>query len=83
MTILALTGQPAGVPSIIVSKDGKRTRTLLVDTWKKILRLQREVGAEGFRASFTCTMCREPIRMVAPHPTSPELSCACTTWYGR
>lgn len=68
---------------LIVSPAGKRTRTLLVETWKKILRLQREVGAEGFKAAFTCPACGDPIRMTVPSKTDPRLECGCTTWVGR
>ena len=70
-------------PSVVVGPDGKRPRTLTIETWKKILRLQREVKAEGFKASFSCPDCQQPITMTAPHPTSPRLSCGCTTWIGR
>lgn len=70
-------------PSLIVTKDGKRPRTLLVDTWKKILRLQRECKAEGFRAVFVCPDCNAPITMSVPHPRNPQLTCRCTTWMGR
>jgi hypothetical protein len=78
---VSLIGAPGR--NVIVSPNGKRTRILLVDVWKKILRLMKEAKAEGFVAHFTCPDCREPIRMTSPHPTSPRLECPCTQWIGR
>lgn len=67
----------------IATPDGKRPRTLTVETWKKLLRLMRECAAEGMKATFTCAECHERVLLTVPHPTSPQLSCRCSTWIGR
>jgi hypothetical protein len=72
--------QPSG---LIISPSGKKTRTLLVETWKKLLRLQRECKAEGMKTVASCADCGERITMTVPSKTTPQLECRCTTWIGR
>lgn len=67
----------------LVTPNGKRMKILLTETWKKVLRLQREVKAEGFRARFHCPDCQQIITLTVPHPKSPRFECGCTIWMGR